>query len=89
MSDRYNFDKKAQHGPFEISVDTQAKYGYFEHDELGDGCGGGMWFEHNAEQDKLELTDYDGVACLPKRVAKGLVEMGFYLDPELYEEELA
>jgi hypothetical protein len=37
----------------------------------------------------LELTDYDGVFSLPKRVSKGLVELGFYLDPELYAEELA
>ena len=53
--------------------------GYFEHNELGDSCGGGLWFEG------LELIDYDGVYCLPKEVIQALRDMGFYVDPEFFE----
>lgn len=91
----YNFDKTFRSGEFEIKVDTAARYGYFEHDELGDECGGGLWFETHSSSTSgdaglvMELIDYDGVYSLPKSVAKGLVENGYYLDPELYAEELA
>lgn len=70
----YNFDRKVQSGKFEIGVDTTAAYGYFEHDELGDECSGGLWFER--EGGKLVLTDYDGVAVLSKFVIKGLRDIG-------------
>ena len=50
--------------------------GYFEHNELGDNCGGGLWFEG------LELIDYDGVYCLPKEVIQALRNTGFYVGEE-------
>lgn len=82
MSESYNFNKKTQSGHYEVQVDTESQYGYFEHDELGDESGGGLWFEQSAEKDtdgnfKLELMDYDGVSELPKSVIKALREMGF------------
>lgn len=81
MSFEYNFDKTTISGKFEIKVDTAALYGYFEHEELGDECGGGLWFEKCPEG--LELTDYDGVCCLPKRVAIGLRELGFIVEEDM------
>lgn len=60
----YNLDISTK--DFEIKVDTNAGYGYFEHNELGDEVGGGLWFIGN------ELTDYDGVFELPKQVEQAL-----------------
>ena len=72
----YTFDKKINTGEFDICVDTTAQYGYFEHNRLGDECGGGLWFEANA------LTDYDGVFELPSAVAAALEVMGFVVGDE-------
>lgn len=69
---QYTYNVDASTDKFEIKVDTTACYGYFEHNTLGDGCGGGLWFDTNRE-----LTDYDGVACLPMSVAKALRQAGF------------
>lgn len=77
----YEFNLKTISGKFEIKVDTAAQYGYFEHEELGDECGGGLWFEKCPEG--LELIDYDGVACLPARVAVGLRELGFIVGEDM------
>lgn len=85
----YNFDVKLHEGKFEVQVDTHAKYGYFEHDELGDHCGGGLWFQRvvNAEDpmnSQLELMDADGTYELPKEVIKALRDAGFIV-PEEFE----
>ena len=56
---------------FTIQISQSTSYGWFEHNELGDDCGGGLWFEGN------QLTDYDGVAVLPRRVAEALKKAGF------------
>ena len=45
-------------------------YMFFEHNELGDECGGGLWFDRGI------LTDYDGVWMLPKEVAMALKDIG-------------
>jgi hypothetical protein len=71
----YNFNLTIQVGHYEIKIDTVAKYGYFEHDIDGDERGGGLWFD-----EAKNLTDYDGMACLPKRVRDGLRELGFTVD---------
>jgi len=47
------------------------KRGSFEHNELGEDWGGGLWFEGT------NLTDYDGVSDLPKEVAKWLKGKGY------------
>ena len=62
----------------EIFDETSLR-GYFEHNELGDNRGGGLWF------DGLSLIDYDGVYCLPKEVIQALRDTGFYVDPEFFE----
>jgi|APSaa5957512535_1039671.scaffolds.fasta_scaffold02513_6 hypothetical protein len=40
--------------------------GSFEHNMLGEDCGGGLWFDESG------LYDYDGVYALPKKVIKML-----------------
>lgn len=75
----YNFDKKLEHKQFTVEVDTQAKYGYFEHEIHGDGLGGGLWFEID-DEGRLSLTDYDGVYELPKAVFDALLMMGLHVD---------
>lgn len=72
----YNFNVKFQRGKFEVGVDTSACHGYFEHDDLGDECGGCLGFVGK------ELADYDGVFELPKDVIEGLREHGFVVDPD-------
>jgi hypothetical protein len=82
----YNFDRHLNTPCYEVSVDTAAKYGYFEHHTYGDERGGGLWFEvHESSTEgdagrKLELTDFDGMTYLPKQVKEALIEMGFIVD---------
>jgi len=73
----YNFDKSVDVGKFTVEIDSKAAYGYFEHHELGDDCGGGLWFTKN------ELTDYDGVFELPASVTCGIRELGFIVPEEM------
>jgi hypothetical protein len=77
----YNFDRVLQAPNFEIKIDTAAGYGYFEHNELGDNCGGGLWFER-LEGGMLSLTDYDGVFALPSEVKATLLLTGFIVDED-------
>lgn len=87
----YNFTKKIQVGKFEIQVDDHARYGWFEHEDLGDEAGGGLWFgyehDHYGERTsdtRLHLDDYDGMSCLPKQVTEGLRALGYVVD-EVFE----
>jgi hypothetical protein len=75
--DKYNFNLDLSTEKYEVKVDTASMYGYFE--RKSDGSGGGLWFGSNGSAG-LELTDYDGVAVLPKSVAKALRDGGFFLD---------
>ena len=75
----YKFDKSLIKNPYEIQVDTAAKYGYFENIQRGGE--GGLWFADSEEHPgKLELIDYDGYFELPTKVYQALIEMGFILD---------
>ena len=67
----YDFDITLNTLSFEICIDSIAKYGYFEHKDLGDECGGGLWFD-----DDFQLKDYDGVAILPTQVKEILIKLG-------------
>jgi len=67
-------------GKFEIRVSPTTNYGYFEHNELGEDCGGGLWFDGN------NLTDYDGVFELPRTVADALVQAGYTVEPEFFPD---
>jgi hypothetical protein len=62
----YNFDTDVSSANYEIKIDTEAEYGYFEHNTHGDEIAGGLWFEG------LELIDYDGVFELPYEVIESL-----------------
>ena len=74
------FDKKVHVEPFTVEVSTKKGRGYFEHDEYGDEAGGGLWFDTTGA--KLELTDYDGVFCLPGRVIEALEQMDIIVPEE-------
>lgn len=69
---QYDFDVKLNTKHFMILIDTNACYGYFEHDHYGDGVAGGLWFD----PDKV-LLDYDGVFELPKEVEEALIKEGY------------
>jgi|688.fasta_scaffold993446_2 hypothetical protein len=68
----YNFDKKTQVGKWSVDIDSERQYGFFEHDDYGEG--GGLWFVDNM------LVDYDGVYELPDNVIKGIEDLGFNAD---------
>ena len=74
----YNFTLKTKVGKFEVQIDPEASYGWFEHDELGDECGGGLWF------DQKDLMDYDGVFELPNDVIAAIKQLGFTVGDEFY-----
>lgn len=83
----YTFDVKLHQGKFDVQVDTAMCYGYFEHDELGDECGGGLWFDRVAIPEdpvgsQLVLIDCDGTSSLPKSVAKALRDAGFIVSED-------
>lgn len=83
----YNFDTKLTTINFTIQIDTQAHYGYFEHNTKGDNCAGGLWFQtvpmsEAGLQKKVELIDYDGVFALPKEVVGVLRTAGYIVDED-------
>ena len=57
-------------GNFEVALATDGTYGYFEHNELGEELGGGLWFKDGA------IYDYDGVYELPSEVVVELENRG-------------
>ena len=67
----YNFTVKLGTQNFTISIDPKARYGCFEHDQLGEDRGGGLWFNKD-----FMLEDYDGVFELPSEVKNILVKFG-------------
>lgn len=76
----YNFDKQTTVGKYLVAVDSQAKYGYFEH--VDNGTGGGLWFEEVDDglgEIQVTLSDYDGVYALPRQVAAALLLLGFFV----------
>jgi len=54
--------------------------GYFEHNHLGDECGGGLWFE--VTDNVKTLVDYDGVFALPREVTAALESAGIKVEEE-------
>lgn len=79
----YNFNQKLSTEKFTIEIDTAANYGYFEHNTLGDECGGGLWLGHDDDAPgQVALLDYDGTWELPKQVAAALRGAGYYVGTE-------
>lgn len=64
---------------FEIWINTDARYGWFEDKRLGDENGGGLWFDED-----MKLKDYDGVYFLPNDVRNQLMRNNF-ITQEFYE----
>lgn len=60
-----------EHGA--VGIDPTALYGYFERKDGGEG--GGLWFGRT-KAGGLELSDYDGTACLPMAIIKALRAKG-------------
>ena len=81
---QYNFDQKTKVGQWEVSIDTAAMYGFFEHDIEGEG--GGLWFDLDTSAPdgsaRLNLFDYDGRAVLPKKVAEAIRQLGHIVGPD-------
>ena len=63
-------------GKFEVVLNPEENFGYFEHEDYGDEWGGGLWFEGK------NLIDYDGVYELPSEVIAGIRELGFTVAQE-------
>lgn len=57
---------------YDVKVDTNAGYGYFEKHTGGEG---GLWFERTNLG--LELSDYDGASCLSGHIISLLRAAGF------------
>ena len=72
----YDFTLKTKVGHYEVQIDPVAMYGWFEHDELGDESGGGLWFDGD------ELMDYDGIFELPMPVIEAIRQLGLTVDEE-------
>ena len=79
----YNFILSRVTKHFEVKIDPDESYGYFEHHELGDECGGGLWF-----QDR-ELIDYDGVFELKLEVVEAIRDMGYKVDTSFEPDKKA
>ena len=71
MAKDYNFTTIIGTQNYDIRIDPKSLYGYFEHNELGDESGGGLWFDK-----EFQLIDYDGVFFLPSEVKNVLVKFG-------------
>lgn len=79
MSSGYSFDKKVQVGKWEVGIDSKKQYGYFEHDDYGEG--GGLWFANNS------LYDFDGCSILPANVKSAIEQCGFVVEDSFTGEE--
>jgi hypothetical protein len=62
-----------------IEIDPAALYGYFERKDGSEG--GGLWF-NRTEAGGLELSDFDGLPCLPSFVARALRAHGVTVDAD-------
>ena len=70
---RYTTAKK-----FNIEIDIVALYGYWEWPDGEEG--GGLWFDDAENGTKLELIDYDGVACIDQSIIDTLRKNGIICD---------
>lgn len=72
MPKEHKYTQRLDTANFDIRISPTTDYGYFEHHEYGENCGGGLWFA----PDKV-LTDYDGVFALPQEVVRALKLAGY------------
>lgn len=86
---KYDFTTDISTKNFELKFDLDSEYGYFEHNKLGDECGGGIWLDTymNAAHQKVYIvSDYDGVFMLPTEVKDALLNFGMLLDWSAHDE---
>lgn len=77
----YNFTQSTRQGSWEIHVDPDARYGYFEN--VVNGGEGGLWFDvEKGTGPKLELIDFDGFYELPLAVVEALRSFGHIVGDE-------
>lgn len=67
---------------FSIRISPTTEYGYFEHNKLGDNCGGGLWFEGK------KLVDADGTFCVPMEVGLALRAAGYEVEDDFLPDEV-
>lgn len=88
---RYNYSVDLSVEDWDIKIDPEANYGYFEYvggTNEGPEIQGGLWFDGKA------LRDYDGVSILPQLVVQVLKDAGYTgediyeFNPEKYDSEL-
>ncbi len=77
------YDIKLTTHYYEVAVNTQAQYGYFEHLRYGDERGGKLWFSADLAGD-LYLVDYDGMFDLPAEVVNALRGAGIQVNDNLF-----
>ena len=80
MSKLHNYTEKLTRRKQSVEVSPSTSYGWFEHCDFGDNCGGGLWFEGKA------LTDYDGVSILPRSVCEALVILGYTVEADFWPD---
>ena len=71
-----DYDKSIQSGKYEIRIDSQQQYGYFEHDDFGEDDGGSFQMMNN------EVVEIDACFSIPLEVAHGIMELGFKIDTD-------
>lgn len=74
---KHDYSLTAKEGKWEVKVSPTTNYGYYEHDDFGEG--GGLWFDAGTD-----LIDFDGRYVLPRNVAKALITLGYTVDPINY-----
>lgn len=70
----------AEEGDWSVFVNESGVPTMFEHHQLGDEAGGGLWFEEKV------LTDYDGVYSLDPGVISICEQLGYNMDYAKDEE---
>jgi hypothetical protein len=70
MADKHSYEKHYENkvGKWQVRLTDRKDYGYYEHDDEGEG--GGLWIKDG------ELVDYDGRAILPPNVKQALINLG-------------
>lgn len=76
----HRYTQQQRVGKWVAHVSPSTLYGYFEHDEWGEG--GGLWFGPREDRRPgIELIDFDGRSCLPIDVAVALTQLDYFVSP--------
>lgn len=76
----HNYNLTGDTAFFDVKIDTEALYGYFEHRIIGEEFSGFLYFDKimpvTAAKRGLELTSFEGVSEMPDQVLSWLREEG-------------